>query len=471
MRFASPLRYRFAASAGRSRRSRRRIVGDCALAEERGADRRHPVCRLFRVTEIIPRRITHPLFVELKRTKASCVSTKDGVAMGKKQITKRFIGRWVAVLGSIIGGMALTVPTMPSRADETLPVAVAPTDAKLLYTGRADNRDATGPRFEWPASMVTVRFRGTDLQAKINETGDDYFEVVVDSAPPKTIHPPKGNSVVDLAHGLPKGTHEVRVIKRTEAFVGRVQFTGFALNQGGELLQASRPKHKIEVIGDSISCGYGNEGPNEKEHFRSETENAYLSYGAVAARAMDAEYVCVAWSGKKLWPNNTIPELYDRALPTDPASTWNFAQWTPDVVLINLATNDFGQGIPDADKWTAAYKTFVKRVRKNYPKATIYLASGSMMSDAWPPKIKALSTLKAYLDRIQSELKADGETKLRIIHFDAQNGAVDGLGSDYHPSVKTDAKMAAKFEAALQSDLGWKKRQGKPCNEYLPGRI
>lgn len=363
------------------------------------------------------------------------------------------LGRGAVMVGGILGAVMTTGATW---AAEPLPVALSPTDPKILYTGRVDTRDANGPRFEWSASLVTLRFRGTDLQAKINESGNDYFEVVVDNGAPQVIHPDKGDSVIDLAHGLPNGTHEVRMLKRTEAFVGRVQFTGFALNQGGELLKPRRPAHKIEVIGDSISCGYGNEGANEKEHFRPDTENAYLSYGAIAARAMDAEYVCVAWSGKKLWPDNTIPELYDRALPNDPASTWNFAQWKPDVVLINLATNDFGPGIPDADKWTAAYKTFVKRVRTNYPKATIYLASGSMMSDAWPPKVHALSTLKDYLTRIQSELKAEGETNVRLIHFDPQNGAVDGLGSDYHPSVKTDAKMAAKFEAALQSDLGWK---------------
>jgi len=33
---------------------------------------------------------------------------------------------------------------------------------------------------------------------------------------------------------------------------------------------------------------------------------------------------------------------------------------------------------------------------------------------------------------------------------------VEGIGADYHPNVKTHEKMAAKFEAALQSDLGWK---------------
>ena len=100
----------------------------------------------------------------------------------------------------------------------------------------------------------------------------------------------------------------------------------------------------------------------------------------------------VAWSGRKMWPDNNIPAIYDRALPTDPTSRWDFARWTPDSVLINLATNDFGAGVPDADQWTAAYAAFVRRVRTNYPKATIYLSSGPMMSDDYPAGRKSRST-------------------------------------------------------------------------------
>ncbi len=72
------------------------------------------------------------------------------------------------------------------------------------------------------------------------------------------------------------------------------------------------------MIGDSISCGYGNEGKSQNEHFSPDTENARDAYGAIAARRLGADYACVAWSGRKMWPDNTVPEIYDRALPQDP---------------------------------------------------------------------------------------------------------------------------------------------------------
>ncbi len=340
-------------------------------------------------------------------------------------------------------------------AAEALPVAIKPDDPRLCYAGRMDTSDPAGPRFSWSHSGVAIHFRGTDLQVKLSEGGDNYYELVIDNAKNVVVHPEKGTSVIDLARGLGNGEHEVYFIKRTEAHVGVVQFLGFYVNQGGDLLKTKKPARRIEVIGDSISCGYGNESANEKVKFNTKDENAFWTYGSVAARELDADYMCVAWSGRKMWPNNTMPEIYDRAIATDPTSTWDFTRWQADVVVINLATNDFSGGAPDEAQWTAAYKTFIKRVRSNYPKAMIYIASGSMMSDAWPPQKKVLSTLKRYLQRIQDELKAEGETRVRQIHFAPQNGQADGLGGDWHPSVKTQVKMGRKLIETIKTDLGW----------------
>lgn len=357
--------------------------------------------------------------------------------------------KWMALLGL---GLVQAV----AFAQQALPVAIKPDDPKLYYTGRIDRRDPAGPRIQWSGCMVTVHFKGTDLQMAMQAGDNHFYEVVTDGAGHQVLHPSNGTNVLDLAKGLPNTEHTIQVMKRTEAHTGPAQITAFYLNAGGELLEPQKLTRRIEVIGDSISCGYGNESPNEKIHFVPAQENAWMTYGAITARDMGAEYVCVAWSGRKMWPDNTIPEIYDLVLPGDPASKCDFTQYQPDAVLINLATNDFGPGIPDADKWTGAYKAFVKRVRANYPNATIYLASGTMMGDGWPPEKKVLTVLNGYLQRIEDELKTEGETKVRQMHFGTQDGAVDGLGGDWHPSIKTHLKMAAKWEAALEQDLGWK---------------
>jgi hypothetical protein len=345
---------------------------------------------------------------------------------------------------------AADVPPAPSAV-------ISPDDPRLVYVGRFDHRDPAGPRCEWPASTVTARFRGTAIRIKVADvgSGNDDFEVIVDHDAPRVVHPGRGPTWIDLASNLADGEHQVQLVKRTEAIVGCAQIQGFELGAGGILLEAQRLPHRVEVIGDSMSCGYGNEAANQKQHFSPRTENAYMAYGAIAARAVDAQYVCIAWSGRTMWPDNTLPEIYDRTLPSDPTSKWNFADFQPEAVLINLATNDFRNGVPDAQSWTAAYESFVRRVRGNYPTALIYLASGTMISDAWPPGQKQMTTLNGYLDRIQSDLRAAGDDRIRIIRFGTQDATGDGLGADYHPSIKTDQKMAARFVAALAADLGW----------------
>ena len=337
--------------------------------------------------------------------------------------------------------------------DAALPVEVSASDPKIAYVGRFDFRDAKGPRCAWPASSAVLKFKGTAADVTLNEMGGNQYQVVLDGKPVKVLSPRKGEGVYTLATGLPDGEHTVEVIKRTEASIGVTQFMGFHLGTGAQALDPAKVAFRLEVIGDSISCGYGNEGKSQNEHFKNETENAYLTYGAIAARALNAEYVCIAWSGKKMWPNDTIPELYDRALPNDKSSTWDFAKWAPDVVLINLATNDFGKGNPDEKGWTGAYKTFIVRLRKNYPKALIYCASGSMMSDSWPAGQKAVTTLHRYLDSIIEDLKQSGETRVRFLAFEPQD-MKNGLGSDWHPSVKTHEIMAAKLVEAVKKDLG-----------------
>src|SRR5690349_19847558 len=77
------------------------------------------------------------------------------------------------------------------------------------------------------------------------------------------------------------------------------------------------PTRKLEVIGHSIPCGYGNESKSEKIHFLPKDENALETYGALAAGDLNAQYLCIAWSGRKMSPNFTLPEIYDLAIPTD----------------------------------------------------------------------------------------------------------------------------------------------------------
>ena len=280
---------------------------------------------------------------------------------------------------------------LPALAQD---ISVPPTDARICYVGRWDTRDAGGPRCAWSASAIRLTLRGPGLSVRLADSAHDSWQVVVDGQPTSALELQSGTNLYSVAAGLPPGIHQISLVKRTEPFVGITQVLGFVLPSGSALLPPPSAQRRLEFVGDSITCGFGNEAKSEHERFAPAPENAFLAFGPVAARALGAECSLIAWSGRKMWPDNTTPEIYDRILPEDPASLWNFSSWTPNAVVINLATNDFGKENPEEDGWTQAYENFIARVRRNYPEAQIYCTIGPMMSDNWPPGHSALTTAR-----------------------------------------------------------------------------
>ena len=185
-------------------------------------------------------------------------------------------------------------------APQALPVEIPAKDPGLVYVGRWDSRDAAGPRCAWAGSSVSAKFQGTGVNAVFKFGGNDQWQVVIDGQPASIIVADPAKTIYPAAAGLADKEHTLELFKRTEPLVGTTQFLGLQLGKGKLLPPPARPKRRIEIVGDSITCGYGNESANQNEKFAPGTENNYLAYGAVAARALKAEYVAVAWSGKWL---------------------------------------------------------------------------------------------------------------------------------------------------------------------------
>jgi lysophospholipase L1-like esterase len=150
-----------------------------------------------------------------------------------------------------------------------------------------------------------------------------------------------------------------------------------------------------------------------------------------------------------MWPDNTIPSIYDLSLPTDTGSVWRFKQRPPDVILINLATNDFGRAAPQRQGWTAAYAGFIGHLRRHDPKARVYCAIGPMMSG------QSVTTLREYLHDVLDARASAGDRNIAIIDFGVQDREKNGLGSDWHPSLKTHRQMGEQLAATVKADLGF----------------
>lgn len=325
--------------------------------------------------------------------------------------------------------------------------AIEPSDKRIVYVGRFDRRDPKVAVCQWSASEVRLGVEGTTLKLTMEEKGHDFWEVVVDGQSKPKLELTEGLDTYTIDLGS-NGSHEVRLVKRTEPFVGTTTIREFE-TPGGKLTQAKAKKRHLEFVGDSITCGFGNEGAIQTERFTPATENAYQTYASIAARAVDADVTLIAWSGRKMWPDNTMPEIYDRVLATEAEPRYDFKGPKPDAVVINLATNDFAKENPEEKGWTDAYEAFIRRVWNHYPKAHIYATLGSMMSDTYPKDHQALSTLRSYLSRLEVRMH---DPRLHLLEFDLQR-MEDGIGAAWHPNLKTNAKMGARLAEALKRDI------------------
>ncbi|EIP99085.1 hypothetical protein OpiT1DRAFT_03589 [Opitutaceae bacterium TAV1] len=339
----------------------------------------------------------------------------------------------------------------------TLSAAVIPaTDPQLRYTGRFDRTDQAGPRCTWTASAVALTLTGGSASVTLKDaTGKNHWQVVIDGQPASVLALEAGEKEYLLANNLPPGQHTIELVKRTEASQGATQLVSFRIDDTEKLLPTPARSRRIEVIGDSISCGYGNEAASKEEKFTPATENGWLAYGAVAARAVDADYTCIAWAGKRLWPGNSIIDLYDQTAPTVTSAKWDFASVpAPAAVVINLGTNEFNdQKNPNEAGWTTAYLRFIREIRTRYPETLVYCTVGPMLSN-WPGDRKPRETILGYLAKVVEQASAAGGPPVRLIDFGTQYQH-HGIGASWHPSVKTHSLMAEKLTAALKQDLGW----------------
>jgi lysophospholipase L1-like esterase len=330
----------------------------------------------------------------------------------------------------------------------------APGPVGPRFIGRFDMTNPDAPVFEWPGTAISLRFKGTAIGVTLSDGASNVFEVILDGK--HTALPSiAGSNKYLLGTGLTDGPHDLLLYRRTEAFFGATTFSGFDLDPSAYLPGDPVPTRRLEVIGDSISAGYGDEGTNPCP-FEPATENQYLTYEALAARSVGAELYTEAWSGIGMVSNSGgdtmnphMPERYLATLPAkDNRATWDFSKFIPDAVVINLGTNDFSKADPGMIFQTT-YTTFVTDLRGHYPKARLFLAVGPMLSG------DQYTAAKGYLNGVIAARGAAGDKNLVLLELGTQDGAQDGLGCDYHPTLTTHQKMSVKLVAALKADLGW----------------
>jgi len=192
----------------------------------------------------------------------------------------------------------------------------------------------------------------------------------------------------------------------------------------------------------------------DTSHYTSKESNAFLAYGAVTARNLDAEYLAVAYSGRGVYRNfmggagDPLPGLYLRTLPDEPASpAWDVSKYQPEVVVVNLGTNDFSPGGVDRAKYRSAYGDFLGKLRTYYPKAQIVCAIGPMLSDYYPAGEMAWTHAQADVQAVVKARNDGGDKQVYYLAFQPQTAP---YGEDYHPTAATHAAMATQLTAFIK---------------------
>jgi len=159
---------------------------------------------------------------------------------------------------------------------------------ELRYIGRFDFSKLEGPEFAWSGSTISGRFCGTSVEVDLKTDTENFFTVLLDGEIIVEVLRVFGHKKYKLARDLIYGEHEISIVKRTEFYLGKVQFLGFDFQGGYNLPPSKSLDRKIEFIGDSITCGFGMDAENENVEYEPKYDNAYLSFGAVTARRLNA---------------------------------------------------------------------------------------------------------------------------------------------------------------------------------------
>ena len=330
-------------------------------------------------------------------------------------------------------------------------------DPDIQYIGRFDFSNPKRVVFDWAGVYIIAKFEGTGCSIRLDDQKNEYA-VTIDNYAPRLLKT-DGANVYNVAAGLQGSIpHTIMIQKRTEALVGKGIFMGFILDKDKKLLPLpERSGKRIEFIGNSMTSGYGIEGKNHDCHFSVETENACMSYAAITARALNADYSLISYSGRGVVRNygdknktsvNPMPALYDRTCFYDSTLKWNFSEWLPQAVVINLGTNDFStQPYPDKKVFQDAYKKLINRVRSLYPRVTIFCICGPMIGEP------CYSEIKEVVEKQQRQGSRDKDVYFVGVNRSIMNES--DWGCDWHPNIQGSIKIANVIIPIIKSVMNW----------------
>lgn len=345
--------------------------------------------------------------------------------------------------------------------DEAEKIGYFPGELSLRLSGRTMYRDKSLYLLH-AASYIEFEFEGRLLEAELeSEGGKEDFQawigVYVDDMDNtcRRINLAGGTNRYLLWESDKTEKVLIRVVKLSENQYAYTAVNKFLADKNAHFQKTAEKIKRIEFIGDSITCGFGNEG-KAGEAFITETENPLKAYGALTARRLDCDFTIVAWSGIGIissWippeadePNTGVlaPKVYpyvDYSLFMRkgwfPVEEYDYAHDRCDMIVINLGTNDSSYTRDNTERrqvFQTAYQQFLRYLRATHRDKAIICTAGAM-TDLLNHEIEAA------VDEIR---KADQDNLIYYMQF-TQPEAEDREGAVGHPSIRRHEKMAGQL--------------------------
>ncbi len=328
----------------------------------------------------------------------------------------------------------------------------------------------------WTCSGLTLRFKGKCLKTKVLALSDQIPGMPNMPTPPAD-WPCIGAAVeneliyrhecreaeqwLTLYESEEEKEVTLRIVKVSENARGKLGIV--EVETDGEFIEYKDDRPLMEIIGDSITCGFGNEAENNGMIFRTSEENGWDAYGPRAARELGYDFNMICESGiagikpeHPMFPMHAIEDIYQY---TDELfankmdlekEKWDFEKHHSDIVVVNLGTNDttpirFAQDfttIEALEKWfRARYKELIRQIRTlNGPDTYICCSLGPMEHFVYH-YIK---------DAVEELIKETGDERLCCFEYVPINVMTEGYGAMGHPSMKTHERMGRELATYIR---------------------
>lgn len=307
------------------------------------------------------------------------------------------------------------------------------------------------------AAYAEFVFEGTQLEAEFaSEGGGEDFQawigVFADDKEMKRFALQAGPNRYLLWESEQPEKVKIRIVKMSENQYAYASIRKFYMNEDAKVEGTQGKPKRIQFIGDSITCGFGNEG-KPGDAFATGTENPLKAYAYLTATKLGAEATLLSWSGIGIIssyvdpyveePNTgvLVPMVYpyaDYSLQCRMGwekKKFNFASDSCDLIVINLGTNDSSYTREHEDRkarFSEAYVELLRYVCGNYKDVPVVCVAGAMNN-----------LLDTEIAQAANRVKEEG-CPVFYLKFEPKSEE-DGEGAVGHPSCVRHEKMAEQL--------------------------